>query len=127
MYKQIIFAVLILFISSMVSAMDNGSSGNQLSFAGQATSSESTLPNKWIGKLLIIQDESSEENTISTCCFGCPKPIEMKNKSSQVFLPLDYATRIVTKTKRTFSIENENGINYLLVPENLSFAWLSGA
>lgn len=125
MYKQLIFIASILLIASRVSAMETRSSGVVEEFAGMVTSSESELLSKWMEKFTAIKNDSSEENTISTYCFGCPKPTVIERKTNYAFLPLDYVTRIVTKTKRKFSIENKGEISYLYVPENSNNIWFN--
>jgi hypothetical protein len=125
MYKQLVFVASILLIACGVSAKETRGSGVAEEFAGIVSSSESVLSSKWMERFTVIKNDSTEENTISTCCFGCPKPTMIERKINHIFLPLDYVTKIVTKTKRKFSIVSKDGINYLYVPENSNNTWFN--
>ena len=125
MYKQLIFVASILLITSGVSAKEASRSSGVQKFEGLVMLSESVLSSEWMEKFTVIKSDSPKNISISTCCFGCPKPIVIESQPSHICLPLDNVIRIVTKTKRKFSIENKDEIRYLYVPENSNNIWFN--
>jgi len=125
MYKYLFLVALIFLFAHELRASENHTSGAVEKFTGNLTLSESVLSSPWAKQITVGNEVSSDENTVSTCCFGCPEPTLLERNASGLCLPLFYETRVVTITKERFSIKSKNGISYLYVPENTFNTWFN--
>jgi len=125
MYKYLFLVALIFLFAQELRANETHTSDAVVEFAGNLSLSESVLSSPWVKQITAGNEVSSDENTVSTCCFGCPDPTVLERNASGFCLPLFYETKIVTKTKERFSIKSKNGVSYLYVPENTFNTWFN--
>ena len=96
MYKQLIFITLIQLAISGVSAKEASNFEGMGEFKGFNKLSDWILSSKLMGKFTPGKNNSA----LSSCCFGCPEPLDVVLLPNYFYLPSDRETRLVTKTKK---------------------------